>query len=142
MKKKIQGQITMEAAIVIPIVLMMVVGLIGMVLYSHDALAITAYVYGTANDHINEGMEILQKSLEENINRVPLFIIRPEIETEKKTDSICIRIQGKSKSSLNWMDKLVSESYHPDAITIEQNMSDEIIYISQTILNQMEKKEA
>ena len=78
MKKKVSGQITLETAIVMPVMMLIIAGLICVVLYCHDALVINAYVYGTANEHINEGFEALQTALEKTENSAPLFIIRPE----------------------------------------------------------------
>lgn len=139
MKKKVSGQITLETAIVMPVMMFIIAGLICVVLYCHDALVINAYVYGTANEHINEGFEALQTALEKTENSAPLFIIRPEIKAEQGLDCIHIEIQAKSPGRKNGIGQIVSKSYQPRQITIEQNMSSEIIYISQTILNQIER---
>ena len=141
MRMKYKGQITIEAAIIVPIIMLIVVSLIYLSLYVHDAVVIKAYVYGAGNEYINEEFEKFKKSVSNKVNKASLFVISPQLEFEKQIDGYEISIYGNSKGKMSWIANLINYSYNPESVVLDKNMSSEIIYIAQVLQKQLERNQ-
>ena len=139
-KEKMSGEITLEAAIVMPIILSLIITVICFVLYFRDGLVLESCVYGTASEDIGDNYDVFQQSVLESVGKEQLYVLEPKIQFHKGLESYKISIEGRLKVKIWGMNNLIDAVYRPTSITIEKNMSTKILYIARTIIKQAERK--
>ncbi len=137
-----KGEITLEATIVTTTVMVLVIVLISMILYVHDALVIKAYAYGAANEAIEKEYEVFTGQVTEKVQQAPLFVLTPELKFQKNLDSYTITLQGRCTVKIFGFEQLFTQLYQPKSMTIERNMSTPILYLSRELVKQLERKKA
>lgn len=139
-KKMMMGEITLEAAIVMPLVMALVLTVICFVLYVRDGIVLKTCAYGAANSEICESEEGFQHRVSEAVQKEHFFVLEPSVQIRKGLDSYKINVKGRMKMKLWGMGNLVESVFQPGSMPIEKNMSSEILYITRTVIKQVERK--
>ena len=138
--RRLSGEITLEAAIVMSLIMVIIIVLVCFTLYTRDALLIKAYAYGAANESIGEKEAVFRQKVQEQVEQAPLFIMKPSVKIEKKLDSYKGTVRGTSHLKVFGFEKLFSEGFEPKSMNIEKNMSTSLLYVAREILEQAERK--
>lgn len=118
-----KGQITVEASIVVPIVLLLVVALIYMSLYSHDIISVRSGAYIIAMDD------------KDNKSKMPgLFVIRPEIVKKEIANQIQINIHMVSEGNTNFINKIIHDT-KDESLTVQHTMNSDVIYAVRALMD-------
>lgn len=133
MKKKLRGEITVEAAIVIPILILVVISLIYFALYVHDILVLKSYAYSAGIENINYKLDDFSNNVKTKINKAPALIITPKVKCYKKNDNYFIEIIGINTSKIRILDNLITgESMK---IKIQKSIERDSMYIVRGIID-------
>ncbi|MCR5703436.1 MAG: hypothetical protein K6G85_02340 [Eubacterium sp.] len=139
-KEKLAGEMTLEAAIVVPIVMALVLIVICFVLYVRDGLVLKACVYGTANVEACDSYDVFKEKVLLAVKKEQLYVLEPGIKFRKGLDSYKVDIQGTLKVKIWGMNQLIDACFQPKSITVEKNMSSEILWVAREIIKQVERK--
>lgn len=127
---KVQGgQISVEASIIVPIVLMVVASLIYMALYAHDIISVRSGAYIWA--------------VEENVDKVKmpgLFVVRPQIVKKSTQNQVNINIGITDKGNTNFIKKVIYDKRN-ESIKVQKTMNSEILYASRALLDAIKEGE-
>lgn len=133
MKKKISGQITVEAAIVIPMVIMIIASLMYFSFYVHDVVKIKGFVYSMGNRNIEKGEKEFDETVREDLKNAALFLLTPDIECMNKIGKYQIQIVLRNNKSINWLERLLKIDDSIQMIEVEKDMNYEILYMGRAI---------
>lgn len=122
------AQITIETAIVMPIVIMVIAGFIYMSLYIHDVIAIKSSFYKVGVESVDKEFREFQDKVNNKAVKVPLFILKPKVYCEEENRRYIIRADVKSESNFNLINNMINTMADTYTIEIEKNMSREILY--------------
>ncbi|MCR5737147.1 MAG: hypothetical protein K6G64_05815 [Eubacterium sp.] len=136
----LSGEITLETAIVMSLIMVIMIVLVCFTLYTHDALVIKAYAYGAANESIGEEEAVFRQKVQEQVEQAPLFVMKPSVKIEKKLDSYRVTVKGTCHLKVFGFEKFFSEGFEPKSMNIEKNMSTSLLYIAREISEQVERK--
>lgn len=129
------GQITLEASIVVPLIIMIVAFFIYMALYIHDVIAIRSRAYGIGIEYAIGDSE----KVKENIERY-LFIVHPTVTINEELNSYRIKISYAANGNRNCINKIIGEK-ETDTISIQKTMPREILYSKAVTINKSKRKD-
>lgn len=127
MNRKLHARITIEAAIVFPVIMMVVVSFIYMALYTHDILTIKSYAYGLGVKNITNNSSDFICNVRKQGKKVPLLVLKTEWDCDDKGTYYEILIDTKNTSS-KWMKDFIGTTLTQKRVVIEKSMSTEIMY--------------
>lgn len=129
------GQITLEASIVVPLIIMVVAFFIYMALYIHDVIAIRSRAYGIGIEYAIGDGEKVKKDIERY-----LFVVRPTVTVNEELNSYSIKITYAANGNRNFINRIIGEK-ETDTISIQKTMSREILYSKAAITNKKKRKD-
>lgn len=132
-KGRYRGEITIETAIVFPIVILMVLSLMYFTMFLHDIVTLKSYAYAMGNKHIKEEFKTFEKNITEEMGHIPLFVIDTETSCSNKLNSYLIKISYSAKSNFLSMNRIINQDRRGYEIKVEKNMSRDILYITSAI---------
>jgi hypothetical protein len=121
------GQLSVEAAIVVPIVMLVVASLIFMSFYAHDIVSIKSGMYDMAIDD-TRGRNLYPK----------LFLMRTKAEKNKGKETTTIEISAWKKGSAGIFNSIA----YPDdckQLVIQKAMDTEILYVCRGAMDIVDK---
>jgi H+/gluconate symporter-like permease len=137
LKKQLNAEITIEAAIIVPIVMLVVTGMLYMTMYVHDVIEIKSQAYqaGVEYAFTNDNKEnILNK-----MSDLPLFVVTPIISVSEEVERYVIKIRMSGKGNVKMINYIVN-SGDEQKIYIQKKMSREILYGSNVLIEELEKR--
>ena len=129
------GQITLEASIVVPLIIMIVAFFIYMALYIHDVIAIRSRAYGIGIEYAIGDSE----KVKENIERY-LFIVHPTVTINEELNSYRIKISYAANGNRNFINRIIGKK-ETDTISIQKTMPREILYSKAATINKSKRKD-
>ena len=121
------GQITIEASIIVPLVMIVIVSLIYMAFYAHDIISIRSGVYSMAlEDENNKGV------------MPSLFVMKPGIIKTGTINETKIRINMAGKGNVTYIRKII-EHKEDELLTVQKMMDKEILYKGRALLDMKNK---
>lgn len=138
MKKWERAEITVEAAIVIPIVLFVIAGLLYTTLYVHDIVTLRSGAYSAGIEYVfveekEEGAVMAQ------IRELPLFVVKPEVVIKNEIGTYIIKINVRGKANVKFINNIIN-SGQEQKIYISKKISREVLYGSKALMEQMKDK--
>lgn len=128
LKKTQSGQISIEAAIIVPITIIVVASFIYIAFYAHDVISIRSGVYSMA---IGE---------KDNEQMPALFVISPKIVKKENTIQNKISIHMESKGNTNFINGIIHRKKE-EILTVQKTMNSETLYVSRALLDMTKKGE-
>lgn len=122
------GQITVEASIIVPVMIIIMASFIYIVFYAHDIISIRSGAYSMA---IEENTKGLKNSL---------FVIRPEIIRTEKANQIKLKVHINTKGNTNFINRIINRK-KDELLTAEKTMSPEILYAARALMDTKNKGE-
>ena len=124
-KKVSDGMITVEASIVVPIVMLVITSFILISFWTHDIVSLRSGMYGFAYS--------------QNKNKMPaMFVVRPEI-TKKETDNrVKITTYIKEKEKTAFLKRIINRN-SKESFTVKNNKNTQILYAGRAIIDIKEK---
>lgn len=107
MKKKISGEVTVEAAIVVPLILLIVISLIYFAFCIHDILIIRSYAYSAGIESSACDLEDFSDNVKLKISKAPSLMITPIIECYQKNEGYFIEIKGVNSNAIKIYNNLI-----------------------------------
>ena len=138
MKKTLSGQITVEAAIVVPVMIMALISVISLGMYIRDAVVIKSVGYRVATDFEKEDMDSCVKEIKSGLKNASLFISGYSIEEKNSFGKSTIIINMKNNSKILWLNKLINFGKNNISIDSEQPISREFMYATEAIVDELE----
>lgn len=129
------GQITLEASIVVPLIIMIVAFFIYMALYIHDVIAIRSRAYGIGIEYAIGDSE----RVKENIERY-LLVVHPTVTINEELNSYSIKISYAANGNRNFINRIIGEK-ETDTISIQKTMPREILYSKAATINKSKRKD-
>lgn len=121
---KVQGgQISVEASMIVPIVLMVVASLVYMTLYTHDIISVRSGAYTCA---VEEN--------ENNVRMPGLFVVRPQIVKKSTANQVNINIGITDKGNTNFIKKVIYDKSN-ESLKVQKTMDSEILYAGRALLD-------
>lgn len=117
------GQITIEASIIVPMIILIITALIYMTLYAHDIISIRSSAYGL-------GVEEVEK----NTKMAGLFVIKPKIIETVSKNHVKINMDMKNMGNTNFM-KNVIYGENRESITVQKTMDTEVLFSARALLD-------
>lgn len=140
-KKHLSGEMTIEAAIIVPIVMMMIASLMYLCLYIHDGVSIKSYVYAIGNKVIDKENGEFEKNVREEMTRIPLFLMRVNnIQCSSNRSNYIIKINMSIEGKIKWMDKILQINDNEYIIEIEKDLQSEILYAGRAACDGLKNK--
>lgn len=121
------GQITIEASIIVPMIILIITALIYMTLYAHDIISIRSSVYGYA---VEEG--------EKNTKMPGLFVIKPKIIETVSKSYIKINMDMENKENTNFIKNMIYGK-NQESITVQKTMDTEVLFSARALLDTIGK---
>lgn len=116
------GQISVEASIIAPIVIIIMASLLSMAFYAHDVISIRCGAYSMAIE-------------ENNKNQMPgLFVIRPKIVKTEKTTQWNVNVSMDGIGNTNFIHKIIRKKGE-EVLAIQKTMNAEILYGARAFLD-------
>lgn len=115
------GMITVEASIVVPIVLLVIASLIYMTFYVHDIISIRSGVYSMVIENNKTGMP-------------SLFVMNPKVVKTETGNKIKIQIHMNSKAEANFLKNIIN-SESEESLTIQKTMNTDILYAGRAMID-------
>lgn len=137
--KNLSGQITVESAIVVPIVMMVVEMLMYLSLYIHDITTAKSYVYAIGNrgDEISE----IQKEIKDELNEISLFIMQLSCECTNNINYYEVMINVKEQNKIRWIDNFLNVKDSKITIKLEKNLNRETLYVYRAVSDILKNEE-
>ena len=85
---KLKGEITIETAIVFPIVMLMVLLLIYFSMFLHDIVKMKSYAYGARCTYAEMEFKDFESNVEKKFQSIPLFITKVSAKCGEKHKSV------------------------------------------------------
>ena len=123
------GMITVEAAIIVPIVMFVIASVIYMTFYVHDIISIRSGVYSLAMESENSKMQIPS-----------LFVMAPKVAKTETGNKIKFQVHMDGKGNVNFL-KYIINSGSEEILTIQKTMNTEILYAGRAMIDAKEKGE-
>ena len=117
---KLKGEITIETAIVFPIVMLMVLLLIYFSMFLHDIVK-------------------MKSNVEKKFQSIPLFITKVSAKCGESTNHYKITLQYTSISNIKWMEEFINKGNNSYEINVEKRMSRKIFGITSAIRDNVQK---
>ena len=137
-KKAFSGQITLETAMVMPIILLIVVSLIYICFYIHDVVILKSYGYSAAVEYKDQDIKVFEREVKAKINNAPVIIIKPYIRVEKGNGKYDVYISMKGLSNLNIINNIVNRT-DEKKISVERSISAEMMNACRAICDKISK---
>lgn len=136
---KREAEITLEAAIVVPLAILMVIGLIYFSFFVHDILVLKSYAYSVAVDNQGKEIEDFSTSVKKKIEKAPTLIIDAKVDCSTSYDKYIITIEGNVSQKTKLVEGLIEKI--EVEVKLEDNMKMETIYFTKGAINLVEGKE-
>lgn len=121
------GQISVEASIIVPMVFVIVVSMMYMALYTHDIISIRSGAYTWAMEK------------KENKEKMPgLFVIRPKVVKTTLENRVKVNTSITGKSQINFIKKMIY-SRDEEELTVQRKMNTQMIYAERALLDMIEE---
>lgn len=121
------GQITIEASIIVPMIILIITALIYMTLYAHDIISIRSSAYGLG---VEEG--------EKNTKMAGLFVIKPKIIETVSKSYIKINMDMENKENTNFIKNMIYGK-NQESITVQKTMDTEVLFSARALLDTIGK---
>ena len=128
---KLKGEITIETAIVFPIVMLMVLLLIYFSMFLHDIVKMKTYAEMEFKD--------FESNVEKKFQSIPLFITKVSAKCGESTNHYKITLQYTSISNIKWMEEFINKGNNSYEINVEKRMSRKIFGITSAIRDNIQK---
>lgn len=125
-KKKCKGQVTVETAIVMPIVILVVASLIYMALYAHDSTQVKCQMYVNGRE-------------EKVKTKLPMFVMNTNIKLDNAVDTVRLTTAIHKNGNTNFINKIIGQSKESE-MTIQKTMNTEILYASIVVCEKIKAK--
>ena len=137
MKNKLSGQITLETAIVMPIVMIIVGTFLSISLYIHDVITVKSYAYSLAIEYRECNLEEFAQKVCNQIAQAPLFVMDTKAECARENDGYKIILCPRSKDKTGWLKMFFNKG---DLITVEINktINPEMMYAIRAVIDKLE----
>jgi Flp pilus assembly protein TadG len=143
MKRKMSGQITVEMAIVFPIVMMVVASLIYFSLYVHDVIAIKSVAYSAGIQNIEKDFDRFERAVKKKMKAAPVFVTSMQVLCSEQSTYYQIEINSQSGKYIKWLSDLTGltgSSQTNQVLKIEKKISKEILYGYRAVSNEIIEK--
>lgn len=137
MKNKLAGQITLETAIVMPIVMIIVAALMCISLYIHDVIAIKSYGYSFAIEYRDGDLDSFTKNISKEIKKIPLFVMKINAECSKENGAYKVVIHSKSSNKTGLL-SIFFDNRKPVTVEVEKKINTEIMYASRAVFDKLD----
>lgn len=121
------GQITIEASIIVPMIILIITALIYMTLYAHDIISIRSSAYGL-------GVEEVEK----DTKMAGLFVIKPKIIETVSKSYIKINMDMENKENTNFIKNMIYGK-NQESITVQKTMDTEVLFSARALLDTIGK---
>lgn len=129
LKKSQLGQISVEASIIVPIVITVMASLIYMAFYSHDLVSVRSGAYSASIEN------------ESGQNLFPaLFVVKPQLIKTEKLNQIELKLNIGTKGNTNFINKIIL-SKEDESIRVQKTMNPEILYAARALTDTKNKGE-
>ena len=138
MKKWERAEVTVEAAIVIPIVLFVIAGLLYMTLYVHDIVTLRSGAYSAGIEYVFvEDKE--EGAVMARIRELPLFVVKPQVIIKNEIEGYVIHINVRAKGNVKFISDIIN-SGEDQKVYISKSISTEVLYGSKALMEGIKDK--
>ena len=117
------GQISVEASIIVPVIMIVTASFIYMAFYAHDIISIRSGAYGMAVEYDNS-----------NALMPALFVINPKITKTENSNRNIINIAMDSDGNTNFINNIIHRKTD-ETLTVQKTMNCEILYAIRALLD-------
>lgn len=133
MKNKLKGEVIVEAAIVIPILLLIVISLIYFAFYIHDLLIIKSYAYSSGIESANYNIDEFSREVKTKISNAPILVIEPVVQCYKDNFQYIIEVNGRGNSRFQFLNNIIASSNFK--IKIQQSIERADMYAIRSLMD-------
>ena len=128
MRKQLSGQITLEAALVTPVVMMIIVSAISLTFYVHDVVAIKSAVYEQAVISSEKDFEELKKDIHKKVKETPLWSVNAKVDCTKKLRKYEFDISLTMEKRAGFLQTMLPLNKQNYIVSVEKNINKEMLY--------------
>lgn len=121
LKKMKNGMITVEASIVVPIVMLTIASFVFMAFWVHDIVSVRSGSYALA---VGQEKGVIPS----------LFVIRPKIVKTETVDMTKVTIMTEKKGNTTFLGYLINKN-KKEVLTVQKSMNTEILYAGRAIMD-------
>lgn len=137
MRGRLSGQITLETAIVMPIVMMIVCTFFSISLYVHDVITVKSYTYSLAIENRECNLEEFTQNVCNKVAKTPLFVMDIKPECTRKNDGYKVVVYPQNKSRAGWL-KIFFDGRNSITVEVERKINTEIMYALRAVVDKLE----
>lgn len=140
MKRRMSGEVTVEMAIVFPIIVMILWSLIYVLLYIHDVATIKCFAYSQGIQCADESIGKLKNNINQNIDNIKFYVVKTSCKCKDRGSYFEIETKVESVNSPRWLKAIIGNERLVKKIKIEKEMSKEILYGYRAVSDILETK--
>lgn len=137
MRYRYSGQITLETAIVMPIIMIVVATFMCIALYIHDVVTIKSYGYSLAMEYRDCSFEEFTKNIKSQITKAPLFVTGTDVKVLNKSGQYKVCVYPKNKDKTGRL-SMFFEKDKSITVSIEKKLNIEAMYAVRAIYDKLE----
>lgn len=138
MKKWERAEVTVEAAIVIPIVLFVIAGLLYMTLYVHDIVTLRSGAYSAGIEYVFVE-EKEEGAVMARIRELSLFVVKPQVIIKNEIEGYVIHINVRAKGNVKFISDIINFG-EEQKVYISKRISTEVLYGSKALMEEIKDK--
>lgn len=137
MKQNLSGEITLETAIIMPIVMIIVGTFLSVSLYVHDVVTIKSSAYSLAMEYRTCNFEEFREKVCNKVGHIPLFSMSIKAKCTKEGNKYKVNVYPLTNNNAGWLIKFWGEN---DSIIVEvqKKMSIEAMYVLRAVMDNLE----
>ncbi len=137
--KKLSAQITLETAIIFPIVIIITAMFIYLSFYIHDFVSVQSIACDLRRQYKMTAAEEMSENVQNRLNKTGLFLSKPTVVIDSKQDKYIVEIKMNWGKKNNIFQHWESDSGNRD-VEIEKQMQPDIMYLCRVVCDEIKKR--
>lgn len=138
MSYKENAQITIETALIVPVVMLVVAGLIYMTLFVHDVIALRSEAYSIGIEYAFS-TDKEKGTISARLREIPLFVVKTKVDFIEEIENYVIKIEISGKGMVTFINKIINNN-EIQKVYIPKRMSREVLYGSNALVGELEER--
>ncbi len=137
--KKERAEITVETAIVLTIIMLLLCSMIYCSLFLHDKVAIKSYLYAGLVEGADKTESESEKAVKKKIKKASLFTLKPSIDFDSNINKYKCKVSEKGNRTMKLLGNIMSFSKGSQTVEVVRKMPIEKMYLYKAIKDGIRK---
>ena len=133
MKKTNKGEISIETAIVMAVILMIIGALIYFSLYVHDVVTIKAYTHAAMVESAADDYGVFKNKVSQQLKKMPLFVLQVSTSYSENIDFYTVEIVETPHTTMKWLNSIIGLLNGKHTMKVTRKISTDRMYLFKAI---------